>query len=129
MEGGCRVASDLLHCPIRAVGAAVRQPSQTHASVFTLPFHLVSFLAFDHISAYSFNPPILPPVSAPFFRFHITILPHCCLIRKSDPSILHNVALEHTSPLPRIMTAHTLRNPTLIVLLAAYVQAGWRNGT
>lgn len=102
------MTSDLLSCPIRAAGAAVWDSSQMQASVFTLPFHLISFLVFDHISAYSFNPLILLIVSASFSWFNRTILPHRCLIRKSDPSILHNVALEHTSPLPRNKTAYTL---------------------
>lgn len=102
------MTSDLLPCPVRAVGAAVRNSSQIQAFVFMLPFHLISSLVFDHISAYYFNPPILLHVSAPFFPFHRTILPHRCLIRKSDPSILHNVTLKHTSPLPRNKTAYTL---------------------
>lgn len=76
--------------------------------LFTLPFHLISFLVFDHISAYPFNPPFLLFLSAPFSWFNDTMLPHRCLIRKSDFGILHNVPLKHTSPLPRNETAYTL---------------------
>lgn len=47
---------------------------------------------------------------SPFFSpiFHHAILPHCCLIRKSDPNILHNVTLKHTSSLHRNKIVYTL---------------------
>ena len=69
--------------------------------VSVLPFHLISLLIFDHISAYPFNPPILPLSSlSPLF----SPLPRCCLIRKSDPSTSHTVLLLSR----HLLCAHTL---------------------